>query len=201
MMSVVFSFFPVSRQKLFKFFLFFFQVAYTWQMLRVAGKYSQSIFQLRWCSSMKRKTFFWYWILIWPLFCVMWNCLVRLKKFKRSVIYNSNMQLVTGPMPMKTWNKLGRKWILVQNMKLNLNSWSSLISFSFCWMMSLHSEGVLKHYRWPVLKVWMDGHGRRPGTYFQYVLASSHFLGHFGEILESVHALLFSHFKHCRWLN
>ena len=23
----------------------------------------------------------------------------------------------------------------------------------------------------PVLKVWMDGHGRRPGTYFQYVLA------------------------------
>ena len=48
----------------------------------------------------------------------------------------------------------------------------------------------------PVLKVWMDGHGLRPGTYFQYVLASSHFLGHFGGILESVHALLFSHFKH-----
>ena len=42
-----------------------------------------------------------------------------------------------------------------------------------------------------MLKVWMDGHGRRPGTYFQYVLASSHFLGHFGGILESVHALLF----------
>ena len=47
-----------------------------------------------------------------------------------------------------------------------------------------------------VLKVWMDGHGRRPATYFQYVLASSHFLGHFRGILESVHALLFSHFKH-----
>ena len=45
-------------------------------------------------------------------------------------------------------------------------------------------------------KVWMDGHGWRPGTYFQYVLASSHFLGHFGEILESVHALLFSHFNY-----
>ena len=48
-----------------------------------------------------------------------------------------------------------------------------------------------------MLKVWMDGHGRRPGTYFQYVPASSHFLGHYGGILESVHALLFSHFKHC----
>ena len=47
-----------------------------------------------------------------------------------------------------------------------------------------------------VLKVWMDGHGRHPGTYFQYVLVSSHFLGHFGGILENVHALLFSHFKH-----
>ena len=43
----------------------------------------------------------------------------------------------------------------------------------------------------------MDGHGRRPGTYFQYVLASSHFLDNFGGLLESVHALLFSHFKHC----
>ena len=41
-----------------------------------------------------------------------------------------------------------------------------------------------------VLKVWMDGHGRRPGTYFKYVLASSHFLGNFWEILESVQALL-----------
>ena len=48
-----------------------------------------------------------------------------------------------------------------------------------------------------VLEVWMDGHGRCPGTYFQYVLASSHFLGDFGGILESVHALLFSHFKYC----
>ena len=48
-----------------------------------------------------------------------------------------------------------------------------------------------------LLTVWMDGHERRPGTYFQYVLASSHFLGNFGGILESVHALLFSHFKHC----
>ena len=28
------------------------------------------------------------------------------------------------------------------------------------------------------------------------VLVSSHFLGNFGEILERVHALLFSHFKH-----
>ena len=51
-----------------------------------------------------------------------------------------------------------------------------------------------------MLKVWMDGHGRRPGTYFQYVLASSHFLDHFGGILESVHALLFSHFKHCLYV-
>ena len=46
----------------------------------------------------------------------------------------------------------------------------------------------------------MDGHGWRPGPYFRYVLAfSSHFLGHFRGILESVHALLFSHFKH--WFN
>ena len=46
-----------------------------------------------------------------------------------------------------------------------------------------------------VLKVWMNGHGQSPGTYFQYVLASSHFLGHFRGIFESVHALHFSHFK------
>ena len=26
-----------------------------------------------------------------------------------------------------------------------------------------------------VLKVWMDGHGRRPGTYFQYVLAEIYY--------------------------
>ena len=38
----------------------------------------------------------------------------------------------------------------------------------------------------PVLKVWMDGHGWRPGTYFQYVLSPSYFLGKFGGILESV---------------
>ena len=50
-----------------------------------------------------------------------------------------------------------------------------------------------------VLKVWMDGHGWRPGTHFQYVLSSSHFLDHFEGILESVHALLFSHFKH--WIS
>ena len=47
-----------------------------------------------------------------------------------------------------------------------------------------------------VLKVWMDGHGWRPGTYLKYVLASSHFLGNFGGILENIHALLFSHFEH-----
>ena len=35
-----------------------------------------------------------------------------------------------------------------------------------------------------------------PGTAFQYyVLASRHFLCDFGGILESVHALLFSHFN------
>ena len=46
------------------------------------------------------------------------------------------------------------------------------------------------------LKVWMDGHGRVSRQCFEYVLAFSHFLGHFGGILESVHPLLFSHFKH-----
>ena len=29
----------------------------------------------------------------------------------------------------------------------------------------------------PVLKVWVDGHGRRPGTYYQGWTPSSHFLG------------------------
>jgi len=37
-----------------------------------------------------------------------------------------------------------------------------------------------------VLKVWVDGHGRRPGTYFQGWMPSSHFLGqcvHCGQLI------------------
>ena len=53
--------------------------------------------------------------------------------------------------------------------------------------------------RFAELKVWMDGHGRRPGTYFPICVGCQRpatFQTHFGERLESVHALHFSHFKH-----
>jgi len=64
---------------------------------------------------------------------------------------------------------------------------------------SLYNKRAVKlpSVRWPahagncllsvVLIVWVDGHGRRPGTYFQGWTLSSHFLGQCS--LDGVHVV------------
>ena len=55
------------------------------------------------------------------------------------------------------------------------------------WWLDVHPEAnqlQIREEMLAVLKVWMDGHGRRPGTYFRGWTPSSHLISR-----HSVHAL------------
>ena len=100
-----------------------------------------------------------------------------------TILVKNSQKYIADPSSVWFYHKLSTVWV-----------WPVTCVPEICWKLWLETV------QYAVLKVWMDGHGRRPGTYFQHVLASSHFWGHFGGILESVQALLIWHFKHWQYV-